>query len=380
MSKLKATVLSLSVLTVMAGAAVAPALGAIAAHFTDVSPTLIKLVITIPSLFIILTSFVFNQMIKRMKARTITIMGLMLYVIGGCGAAIANTIYVLLFFRVLLGIGVGLIMPLSTGLITLLFDQNEQSKLMGYSSAMNNVGGIIATILSGLLVSVNWRLGFLVYILGLVVMLLVVLFLPNAGLSQSSPGIDRKSIGKIWPYAFFMFAVILLFYTVPSNFAIIATREDLVPTAYIGMVMSAQNAIAFITGMVLSRLIRRLGRRIKYTAVILFGAGFVGLSLPSNLLTVLIGLMVLGAGLGSIVPVLNAQVAFHIEREKVASAMAVMGAVLFLGQFLSPIVFDGLTNLLHIQDVRAPFYLAAVSALLLLIAVHWVPVTFPSEE
>lgn len=380
MSKLKATVLSLSVLTVMAGAAVAPALGAIAAHYQDVSPILIKLIITIPSLFIILTSFVFNQMIKRMKAKAITIIGLMLYVIGGCGAAITDTIYMLLFFRALLGVGVGLIMPLSTGLISILFEQSEQSKLMGYSSAMNNVGGIIATILSGLLVSVSWRLGFAVYILGLVIMLLVVLYLPNVGLSQSNPGIDRKSIGKIWPYTVSMFFVILLFYTVPSNFAIITTQENLVPTAYIGMVMSVQNAIAFITGMILSRLIRRLGRGIKYLAVILLGAGFVFLSLPVNLLTVLVGLMVLGAGLGSIVPVLNAQIAFHIERDKVASAMAIMGATLFLGQFLSPIVFDGLAHLLHIRDVRAPFYLAAVSSLLLLAAIHWVPVSFPSER
>jgi len=380
MGKLKITVLSLSVLTVMSGAVVAPALGAIAAHFQDVSPTLIKLIITIPSLFIILTSFLFQQMIKRMRSKTITIIGLVLYVIGGCGGAMADTIYMILFSRMLLGIGVGLIMPLSTGLISLLFDQGEQSKLMGYSSAMNNVGGIIATILSGLLVSVSWRLGFLVYLLGLVVMLLAVLFLPNVQLSRSNPGIDRKSLGKIWPYAVSLFAVMLLFYTVPSNLSIIITREALVPTAYIGIVMSAQNTIAFITGMVLSRLIRRLGPRIKYAAAIFFGAGLVCLSLPANLLTVLIGLLALGVGLGSLVPVLNTQISLHIERERVASAMAIMGASLFLGQFLSPIVFDGLTRLLHIQDVRAPFYLAAASSLLLLIAIHWVPVTFPSEE
>ncbi|HEY5562272.1 MAG TPA: hypothetical protein VIK72_11055 [Clostridiaceae bacterium] len=46
-------------------------------------------------------------------------------------------------------------MPLSTGLISYLFDKKEQSKLMGYSSAMNNLGGIIALSISGSLVSLN---------------------------------------------------------------------------------------------------------------------------------------------------------------------------------------------------------------------------------
>ena len=53
MTKLKVTILSLSVVTVMAGAAVGPALGVIAAYFSDADPLMIKLIITIPSLFII---------------------------------------------------------------------------------------------------------------------------------------------------------------------------------------------------------------------------------------------------------------------------------------------------------------------------------------
>lgn len=67
-----------------------------------------------------------------------------------------------------------MIMPLSTGLLAFFFDKNEQSKLMGYSSAMNNLGGIIATSLSGILVSFNWRYSFSIYIMGLFVMILVV--------------------------------------------------------------------------------------------------------------------------------------------------------------------------------------------------------------
>ena len=155
MNKLKVTILSLSVVTVMAGAAVGPALGVIAEYFSGASQLLIKLIITLPSLFIILTSFLFSTIANRASSKAIAIIGLLLYVAGGCGAGLADNVYVILMFRAILGIGVGLIMPLSTGLLGYFFDRSEQSKLMGYSVAMNNLGGIIASILAGYLVSLN---------------------------------------------------------------------------------------------------------------------------------------------------------------------------------------------------------------------------------
>ena len=45
-NSLKITILSMSLLTIMAGAAASPALGAIGQYFTDVDPTLIKMIIT----------------------------------------------------------------------------------------------------------------------------------------------------------------------------------------------------------------------------------------------------------------------------------------------------------------------------------------------
>ena len=180
MGKLKVTILSLSLVTVMSGAAVAPALGAIANYFIKVDPLLIKLIITLPALFIIFTSLLFSLISSRLSSKTIAVSGLLLYIIGGCGSGFVNNIYLLLAFRSILGIGVGLIMPLSTGLIAYLFDKNEQSKLMGYSSAMNNLGGIIATTLSGYLVSLNWRYSFAIYLLGLFVVIMVIGVLPKA--------------------------------------------------------------------------------------------------------------------------------------------------------------------------------------------------------
>ena len=53
--KVTATILSMSLLTVMAGAAIAPALGIIKAHFSDASAMLVQFIVSMPALLIIVT-------------------------------------------------------------------------------------------------------------------------------------------------------------------------------------------------------------------------------------------------------------------------------------------------------------------------------------
>jgi MFS family permease len=375
MRKLKITILSLSLVTVMSGAAVAPALGAIANYFSKADPLLIKLIITLPALFIIFTSLLFSLISSRLSSKTIAISGLFLYIIGGCGAGFVNNIYLLLAFRSILGIGVGLIMPLSTGLFAYFFDKNEQSKLMGYSSAMNNLGGIMATMLSGYLVSLNWRYSFAIYLLGLFVVILVIIVLPKAEMSKTKRSIDIKSIRKIAPYVFAMFITMVIFYTVPSNFSIIVTKKNLIPTSFIGLLMSVQNITSFIIGLALSFIVKKVGRYSKYFASGMLALGLFSLSSTDHIITIVFGLFALGVGLGIMVPILNAQVSLHVDKEKMTSAMAIMSAMLYLGQFLSPILIDGVQSLFHLQGLQMPFYLAMILSIAFMISFVKIPIS-----
>ena len=74
--KLTFTILSISLLTVMAGAAMAPALGVIREHFRDQSSLMVQLIVSLPALFIIITNFLFPAISRLMKTRTLAILGL----------------------------------------------------------------------------------------------------------------------------------------------------------------------------------------------------------------------------------------------------------------------------------------------------------------
>lgn len=110
------SILSLSLLTVMAGAAVAPALGVIAKAFPGASQLAVQLIISMPSLFIFLTNLIFPRLSAKFGSKTLVLAGLILYTVGGVAAGLFSNIVLLLIMRALVGIGVGIIMPLSTGL------------------------------------------------------------------------------------------------------------------------------------------------------------------------------------------------------------------------------------------------------------------------
>ena len=76
---LTGSILSLSLLTVMAGAAVAPALNVIQAHFAQSSQTVVQMIISIPALFIVITNFFFPKLCRRLNPRTLVLLGLSLY-------------------------------------------------------------------------------------------------------------------------------------------------------------------------------------------------------------------------------------------------------------------------------------------------------------
>ena len=184
--RVTATILSMSLLTVMAGAAIAPGLGVIKSHFSSAPDIQIQFIVSIPALLIIITNMLFLQISRLLRTRPIAIIGLLLYLCAGSGCFFVQSIEMLLFLRSLLGVSVGLVMPLSTGLLSYYFPPSEQARLMGLSAAMNQLGGVVATLLAGILVTIEWNYIFLVYLLGLIALLMVIAWLPNEQLGSSN--------------------------------------------------------------------------------------------------------------------------------------------------------------------------------------------------
>lgn len=265
------------------------------------------MIISMPSLFIILTNLIFPKLCARFGSKTLVLTGLMLYTAGGCIAGLFNNIFLLLLTRALVGVGVGIIMPLSTGLLSFYFAPEAQDKLMGYSSAMNQLGGAVATLFSGLLASISWRFSFFVYALGLISIVLCIFFLPNDRIASSThensceESSEHMKTQQVQPQLrenIFSIAEIFLlmvtFFIYPANFAMIASQSGIIPHNMIAIIMSGMDIIAFIGGLSFVSLKKLLAKKIRFLAPCLFLTGYLLLSLGNSAVYVIVGSVLIG--------------------------------------------------------------------------------------
>ena len=362
--KLSSAILSISLLTVMAGAAVAPALGIIRDHFAGRPDMLLQLIISLPALLIIVTNLFFPWLCSRFKTKTLALSGLVLYVVAGAGCFFVDNLTVLLVLRALLGVSVGVMMPLSTGLLAYYYPPEQQASLMGLSAAMNQMGGVVATLLAGLLANIGWNYAFLVYLLGLIAVVLVASFLPNERLGKTnsdSQTLNSKPstlnlIKRFHPSVVGMFLVMILFFIYPTRFAISAHAGTSLSNNAITLIMVGLDLVAFLIGLLFGRMMRSFRYAMKYIPPVGFVIGYLFLSLGSSLPMLLLGSAFIGIANGIGVPYLDTIASMMAGKTAASTVMPLLSIALYLGQFMSPLLVTPLGNLCFGQmDLLAPF-------------------------
>jgi len=369
--KVTFTILSMSLLTVMAGAAIAPALGIIRDHFSNAPQLLIQLIVSIPALTIILTNLFFLSISRRLRTRSIALSGLILYILAGAGCFFMNNIYALLILRALLGVSVGLIMPLSTGLLAYYFPPEEQARLMGLSAAMNQLGGVVATLLAGFLATIEWRYAFLVYLLGLLSVILVLAFLPDEQLhSENKRGnaFEPRQLLKFHPSVVGMLLLMSIFFVFPTNFAITARQAGLSVGA-VTFIMVGLDVVAFLVGLGFGQLMHAFRRGLKYFAPVLFLLGY-GCYVLGGVAWLIVGSCLIGIANGVGVPYLNTIASIKGGRNSATTVMPLLSAALYLGQFVSPLIVGPLGRAIFgADDLSAPYKVAVCISMLFLLQV-----------
>lgn len=368
-----ATILSMSLLTVMAGAAIAPALGIIKAHFSEASAMTVQLIVSMPALLIIVTSLLFLPISRVLRTRTIATTGLLLYVIAGAGCFFMNDIYLLLTMRALLGVSVGLIMPLSTGLLAYYFPPEEQARLMGLSAAMNQMGDVVATLLAGLLATIEWNYAFLVYLLGMIALVMVWIWLPDEQLgSANKRGVpfQPRQLLKFHPSVIGMLLLMTIFFIFPTNFAILASQRQGLSTEVITGIMVGLDVVAFFVGLKFGSLMNRFRQSVKYFAPLLFLLGYGSYLVPTVIMAVL-GSAFIGMATGVGVPYLNTIASIKGGKNSATTVMPLLSAALYLGQFISPLIVTPLSKVIFgSTDIVAPYEVGIVLCVIFLLQVY----------
>ena len=259
-----------------------------------------------------------------------------------------------LFFRALVGVGVGIIMPMSTGLLSFYYTRDKQDRLMGYSSAMNQMGGVIATLISGMLAGISWRASFLVYLMGLLCIVLYVLFLPNEKISTQGGKKEKGVFKKYYAFVIAMFLLMFTFFIYPSTFAIETAKEGIIPMQYVAVIMAAMDLVAFLGGLAFAKVKKYMGMKTKYVALVLFLGGYLSLLLLGGWRGAIIGSAVIGFANGLGIPFIMSTAGQSAGRAAATTVMPMLSMVLYFAQFTTPMILSVIGN--------TPYLIASCSA------------------
>lgn len=353
---LKISILSISILTLMTGTAISPALGKISAAFPRVGPTWIRLIVTIPAFMIVICSILCASLSTFIGKRSLVLCGVALYVVAGAGSAFAPSFRFLFASRLVLGMAAGIFVPLANALVLDFHDGPESGRMMGLAAMCNNLGGMLGPFIAGLLATYGWRHAFLIYLMGVPVFIICLLGLREPPHVET----ERPEAGKLPAEVFLLGGLTVLymiaFTMVPVNLSLFVAGEKLGSTGAVGAILAVFSLFGMLEGVFLTQLMRLLKKALIPLALLLMTVGFALLSISRDMAMILVSVILFGAGSGSMIPYLFLMAARKAPRQSSTLAMSIISSCVYLGQFLMPFVFDMVGAASGNSSIRSGFF------------------------
>lgn len=374
----KMTLLLTSTLTVMAGATIAPSLPAMRSHFVGVENVdyWVRLVLTIPALFIVIASPLAGWTIDRFGRKPLLAASVLLYALAGSSGFILNSLDSILLGRVLLGIAVGGIMTSVTTLIADYYIGAARAYYMGLQAAFMGFGGVIFLSVGGWLADLNWHAPFLIYLFALVLVPSIVLSLYEPRRSFASVSDSVSETVQPTPTPIKLLALIygiaivtqIIFYLIPVQLPFYLEALSKATASQSGLAIAFATLFSAFASIGYGRIKRRLDFINIFVLVFgLLGTGYLIIGFVKSYTLVLIGLAVCGLGLGLLMPNLTVWVSTAVSEQLRGRALGGLTTFFFLGQFLSPVFSQPVSQIIGLGNTYS-----FAGGLLLLLAVVFV--------
>lgn len=352
---LEITLLLASMLTMLANAIISPTLPAITQAFSHIDnvETLTKLMLTLPALVIALFSPFAGRIIDNYGRIRILIISLLIYILAGTAGYWVKSLYALLFSRFILGFGVSGIMITATTLVGDYFTGKKREQFMGMQGAFTALGGLLFIPTAGYLADINWRFAFLVYGFAAIILTMVPFSLHepkrHQHINHDNDNAPRVS-NKVWFVYVSSFLTMLFFYIIPVQLPFLLTSFEGVSSNQVGLSIGFM-MIAQATSAILSKTFRqKLSFISMYTlGFILIGIGYLIIGLSTTYMVATMGVMVVGLGLGSLIPTANLWIMSLVPDAQRGRYVGMLTRANFFGMFMSPLCIQPIQNIVGLR-------------------------------
>ncbi len=363
---------SVSAVTSLPGLAVSPILGDMNNIFPKASDLEIQMLTSLPSLLIIPFVLLAGHLSTGRSKLAILYEGLAIFTLCGVACLLAKSMTALIIASSILGIGAGMIIPLSTGLVVDYFTGNVRVQQLGYSSAINNLTLVAATALTGYVADINWHLSFLVYLLPGVSLIL------SLALRRETPTPEPKHSDQykqttinrrhLWVLTAFYFVATYITLVITFDTAFLFEKYH-ISQHLAGISISLFFLAIMLPGLFLNRIIAVTRSYTNALSAMVMTVGLLLLSISKSPILLISGVILTGLGYGVIQPLIYDKAAIIAPPKLATKALSVVMAANYTAIILCPFIINAARRLFASHSEQFGFILnASVAAVVTLIA------------
>lgn len=374
----KFSVIILSLAGVAGMTLISPVMTSLAAEFPGIDSASIAMVVTLPAFTILPALFLTSALVTKVERMWINTTAFLFVVAGGVLPAFLNSFLLILVCRGVLGLGMGMLMPIQSTYIAE-FPEGERAGIFGWSQGINSIISSLLVVLVGVISVNNWRNAFLLYGIFIIVFIIVFFGIPRTGAlgsgtegtAKAQEGTKGKIGGRFVLFCVSQFLAQTCNIAMMSSFSFFVEANGLGGTQLASNITSAGIFVLAVGSILLPRM---LGVFKSWSGVVFLGVSagaFLLLSL-SNPIAAAVGYCLVYTFVGLYSTYISITITQILPLQLVALGSSISTASIFVGQFISPMVQKLVADSLHVQP-SSPMVFVAFAVLTVAVAVINLP-------
>ena len=355
---------------------VSGSLTVIGAQFSSTSQSMIQSIISVPCLAVLPTTLLAGKLMEIMPKKRLGIVGMLIFLIGGVAPFALGSLPVILVFRGIFGVGVGIVQAVASALVAENFVGPEREAVQGTMTSAQMLGCAVMVFAGGWLGDIAWNASFLVH--GIAVLSLIIAFIclpqvgapkkdrapkrdeadavafaegPEApGCAESAGGPCRAESGRTrlnkssWSWAGITFALFIGVQVYTVYISYVLSEKSIGGAAESGATVAVACIGGFLMGILYGRLAGRAGDLTFAAGLFVMALSYLILAAAGSMAVIYIGGFVYGIAMAICMPAVFVNTANSVDAYSSAMALSITMCAQNLGQFVCPYIMNFVTE------------------------------------
>lgn len=355
------------------------------------SPFWQAFIITGPSLVAIPLLLLTGVASKYVDKKTLMIVNLAIFSVGGIGGAFVHSLPMLIITRILAGVpAIVLLVPTLSIISELWKDEKRRSKVVGFYYGFNGAYGAVLALAAGFLAEINWRAAFLLNGITVIALIMVIIFVPKlkpeGKMKEDEITADAETTGGVTKFNAKGFWLLMAAMTVAGVFgvamyylqSVYVAEESLGGATYVGTVSSVMGIVNAVVAFVFGWIYIKGGKWLHPLMFILCGAVTLLFVLELNQVTALVAFAITGGAMALVACYYPAKLVDYVPQSRMTFYMAVFETIFYGTSFACaymPLVIGSVTG-----NYTVAYSCMWMSAILLIVGAAMLAVTIVKKN